>query len=1008
MKNKLIIALCLLFTMFFGLNHLANIQANNNEVSIFDGVSSYKVTKNLINQEIGYGITHIKDIAQSKTGRLNNYDSCGPKDTYVGQQVNVLTVPSNEAVRIVNWTYLTTDGWTKQTVRKLAENFEYHNPGWRVIAGVNGDFFDINGNNALPYSMNGIGVTNGDVVKPYGSTSNIGFKNDGSAYQLVGGKDCETGPLKVQVLDDINNVIKEYDVEQINSTVTNGGIGVWYSYYVMNDGIREEVTISTPTNSYYAKAPTRCLPMSKTSVYGKGTLEACPQDTSLRIGQFAIETTNEELINYINQNYTIRLQQNLVGKFEDCDNITGAGAHILENGLPVDNGASQDRHPRTVAGITADGSVILMTVDGRQFADDMYGMNYDELACALLNYGCVEAYNMDGGGSTTFITRNAYGDFDVHNSPSDGGERHDSNALLVVVPEISLSTNLVSDTSAEFSYSANKESTLSNLRLSINDQTFTTSDSTFTVKNLKPKTNYTLNYTYDIKYKNSILKDINGSVTFTTGKTKPKIYGYYYELIDDNYIIHFKIDDPEKTTAACTIKAGKTTLAIETSYTSVTIPKEKVTDPSMITINGRYDIKANPSSSVRFSYPISELQNKSISYDYDGGTPTGNNPITYNQASGLVIPDAPTKDDYDFIGWFTDKVGGEKIEYLNSIEHGDIKLYARWVKSSYSISYELDGGTNNDNNPLIYFSSNLPLILLAPTKSGHDFIGWFTDPTGGIQITTIENIQYGNLTLYARWEETKYSINYNLDDGINNEDNPKYYDLSTIPVILKDPTKEGFNFLGWYDAPTNGNNISSINTIENENITLYARWEETDYSITYILNEGINHINNPDSYNLSSLSFYLFDPTRIGYNFLGWYTEETGGEKILLIDNINHKNLTLHARWSLASYKITYDLDGGTQNNLNPVNYTINDLPIKLSNPTKDGYNFKGWLLNNEIVDTLPVKMPKDITLTATWEKIPENNKGCNCGCGCSKDLSILFSTLSLMSLAYIILRKKH
>lgn len=783
MKKNFILTLCLIISAFFF--SLGNVKAVPLEViSLFDGASSYRVTQNLINADIGYGITHIKDYAESRSTRLNNYDSCGPKDIYVGQQMNVLSIPSNEAIRIVNWTYMTQDGWTKQTVRKLAENFEYHNPGWRVIAGVNGDFFDINGNNALPYTMNGIGVSDGDVFKPYGSATNVGFKNDGSSYPLVGGNGCETGPLKLQVLDEFDNLVKEYDVDKTNETLGSDDIGVWFSYYVMNS-TREEVKITTPfVNTYISEAPIRCLPMSKSEVYAKGIMKTLESEVTLKIGQFAVETTNNELVNYINQGQTIRVQRNVIGKFEDCDNITGAGAHLLLDGEAIDNGAKQDRHPRTVVGIKADGSVVFMTVDGRQFESNMYGMNYDELSAALLHYGCVEAYNLDGGGSTTFITRNSYGDFDVHNSPSDGGERSDSNALLVVVPEISFNIDNVSDTEVKFSYQTNHETKLSNLKITIDDKTYTTNESSLTVSGLNPKTKYTLSYSYDIVYKNSSLKGLSNSIPITTGKVKPEVKNFYYEEDETNYIIHYNIVDPEKTTSACYIKYDKSTYDIDASTKVVKIPKSKVKDPSTFTINGRYDLKSSHGTTVRFTYAIETLR---------------------------------------------------------------------------------------------------------------------------------------------------------------------------------------------------------------------------DYTITYNLDGGLNDVSNPSTYNQLSDSFYLFDPVKLGYNFRGWYNAD--GEKVLYIENTGNGSFEVTARWEVAKYNISYVLFNGVNNENNPTSFTINDLPLKLENPTKDGYNFKGWTINGKITDTIPADALSDLEILANWEKI-EDKKGCSCGC--SKDLAILFDTLSMMSIAYLALKKKH
>ena len=791
MKKNFILTLVLALTLFFVPFSINSVKAEpqpQDEVFLFDGASSYKVTQNLINADIGYGITHIKDYAQSRSTRLNDYASCGPKDVYVGQQINVLSVPSNEAIRIVNWTYMTQDGWTKQTVRKLAENFEYHNPGWRVVAGVNGDFFDINGNGALPYTMNGIGVSDGEVFKPYGSATNVGFKNDGSSYPLVGGNGCETGPLKVQVLDEYDNLIKEYDVDKTNDELLNDDISVWFSYYVMNGSIREEVIITVSnSNTYISKAPVRCLPMNKTTVYGKGKAEQVLEETNLKIGQFAIETTNEELVKYINDGYVIRVQQNLVGKFAECDNITGAGAHLLLNGEAIDNGAKQDRHPRTVVGIKEDGSVVFMTVDGRQFESNMYGMNYDELSAALLHYGCVEAYNLDGGGSTTFITRNSYGDFDVHNSPSDGGERSDSNALLVVVPEISFNIDSVTDKDISFSYKTNHETTLSNLKVTVNNQTYSVTDSNITISGLNSKTKYNLTYSDDIVYKNSSLKDLTNTMSFTTGKIKPIIKNFYYEEDETNYIIHYNIVDPEKTTSACYIQYDRSTYDIDSSTNVVKIPKTKVKDPETFTINGRYDLKSSHSSAVRFTYDVDTFK---------------------------------------------------------------------------------------------------------------------------------------------------------------------------------------------------------------------------DYTITYHLDGGLNDTKNPSTYNPNTEPFYLFDPVKLGYNFKGWYTEPTGGEKVLYIENTGRGNFELYARWELRTYNITYELLGGTNNELNKNTFTIEDLPLKLHDPVKEGLVFTGWTIDGVKVTSIPVDALHDVTIVAGWQKPADDEGGCNCGC--SKDIAMIFATLSLISLSYLIIKKKH
>lgn len=115
------------------------------------------------------------------------------------------------------------------------------------------------------------------------------------------------------------------------------------------------------------------------------------------------------------------------------DFILGAGPQLLAAGKPVftaesarySNSLYRQRHPRTAIGWTADGKLILLTVDGRQKFS--VGMTMAELADLMFELGCVEAMNLDGGGSSTMVVNRK-----VVNHPSDAtGERAVSDALLV-------------------------------------------------------------------------------------------------------------------------------------------------------------------------------------------------------------------------------------------------------------------------------------------------------------------------------------------------------------------------------------------------------------------------------------------------------------------------------------------------------------------------------------------------------------------------------------------------
>ena len=115
----------------------------------------------------------------------------------------------------------------------------------------------------------------------------------------------------------------------------------------------------------------------------------------------------------------------------------GASHVILKNGaaatLSVGTEFSDTRHPRTAAGVTDDGTIVLLVVDGRQPAISN-GASLVDLAHIMASFGCTDAVNLDGGGSSTFIVKNEKGELVTENSPSAGSLRSVANGLMVVLP----------------------------------------------------------------------------------------------------------------------------------------------------------------------------------------------------------------------------------------------------------------------------------------------------------------------------------------------------------------------------------------------------------------------------------------------------------------------------------------------------------------------------------------------------------------------------------------------
>lgn len=188
--------------------------------------------------------------------------------------------------------------------------------------------------------------------------------------------------------------------------------------------------------------------------------------------------------------------------------------------------------------------------------------------------------------------------------------------------------------------------------------------------------------------------------------------------------------------------------------------------------------------------------------------------------------------------------------------------------------------------------------------------------------------------------------------------------------VLPDVTKEGFEFVGWFDK--NGKKIESSTTVEDENEhSLTARWNELEISYTLTLNFNYDGSSKPMStvYEKDEPVF-LITPARTGYKFIGWYTDPIGGTKFesQTID----RDMTLYAHWEeeVKKYTVTFrdSLTSTTYKNASDI--VENTDAISLApQVSKTNYIFNGWSKSQtgSIVNSLPVT--GNVTLYARWTK---------------------------------------
>ena len=193
-----------------------------------------------------------------------------------------------------------------------------------------------------------------------------------------------------------------------------------------------------------------------------------------------------------------------------------------------------------------------------------------------------------------------------------------------------------------------------------------------------------------------------------------------------------------------------------------------------------------------------------ITYVLDGGTNAPENPASYNVETETITLKDPAKPGYTFGGWYmAENFTGDAVTEITQGSTGDITLYAKWVKEGdYTITYVLDGGTNAPENPPSYNVETETITLKDPVKAGYTFGGWYKDGEFTTQVTEITQGTTGNITLYAKWEPVSYTITYELNGGTNVPENPAGYNVETGTITLKAPTKDKYDFKGWYkDGP---------------------------------------------------------------------------------------------------------------------------------------------------------------------------------------------------------------
>lgn len=304
-------------------------------------------------------------------------------------------------------------------------------------------------------------------------------------------------------------------------------------------------------------------------------------------------------------------------------------------------------------------------------------------------------------------------------------------------------------------------------------------------KNLKLSTNVEINNVKEVTVYGSTAAGSNATMQFSVG-----------ELKSENY------------TLSATNKAYTYTLDSQTS--------------GIVEINiNQTTSKALYIKEIKMTYSDSVMYNV-LFFD---GTEEYTKYFTKVEENGkLIRPTDPEKEGYVFVGWYTEPELINEYKF-NSTVSADLKLYAKFEESAavetQTVTFMKDAETLFDTS--VVKKGNTVGVPAEPTNDGYSFAGWYTD----VKCTTAYDFNLPvntDITLYAKWL-AKYTVSFDTDGGSTVESQTVVTgNKATKPAV--NPTKKGYNFVGWYTDNTYTTEFDFENTIITDNTTIYAKFED--------------------------------------------------------------------------------------------------------------------------------------------------------------------------------------
>ena len=326
------------------------------------------------------------------------------------------------------------------------------------------------------------------------------------------------------------------------------------------------------------------------------------------------------------------------------------------------------------------------------------------------------------------------------------------------------------------------------------------------------------------------------------------------------------------------------------------------------------------------------IQRFTVTFDADGGTFTGTNPVTQAYGTNVTEPAAPSKTGYDFSHWINTK-DDSKVTFPFVVPAENSTLKAVYTPKTYVIKYADTGDvTIADKNVTFGDTIEIPTGL-TKNGTGYYFTGWDVTPPTAIGDMGATGTVF---TYTAQWAKESYTLTFADTGDTTVADMPVTYgDTITVPSgLTKDG--QGVYFTGF--APELTATIGDLGN-NGDKVTYTAQWANESYTLTFTNLFGNTVADMPVTY--GDTITVPTGLTRYGYEFAGWDPELKAAIGDL---GANGATISYAAQWTAKTINVTFDGNEGTIDGAaTKVVPTTFDGAITAPTAVRDGYSFIGW-----------------------------------------------------------------